>query len=180
MNPPAAEMPSIWDMFQTVTFGNVWYWIITIIAWSVVCHWTLGVPYDALVRADHKGGEAAAQVEAMGRASIARLTGLLRSGGVWIVALGAFFAAVIATLGFWSGIEIAQGAALLIVPMLGVAAANARLAFRLEAEAAEGATLRRALLRRRFWNQAIGLGAITVAAGFGAWHVVSAELAAAR
>jgi hypothetical protein len=164
-------------MFGTETFGNVWYWIVTIAAWSAACHWTLGVPHDAVVRADHRGGLPAEQVEAIGQAAIARTTWMFRRAGVWIAGAGGFLIAVLATLGFGFGVEIARGAVLLLGPLAIVAAANVRLAFRLERAGASGAALRRALSRRRFWNQVIGLAAVTVAAGFGAWHILGEAVA---
>ncbi|RMF36453.1 MAG: hypothetical protein D6754_11395 [Alphaproteobacteria bacterium] len=169
---------SLFDLFETATFDNVWYWIITVIAWSMTCHWTLGVPYDVIVQADQRGGEAASHVDAVGAAGIARITAAVRSAGLFIAALAGFIGASLVTIGFWSGVEIAQGAAVLILPLMLVAALNVRLAFRLERMQARGATLRRALNRRRFWNQVIGLASIVVAAGVGALHIVSRDLAA--
>lgn len=180
MEPHDATPPSVLDLFDTATFDNAWYWIITMIAWSVTCHWTLGVPHDAVVRADHRGGLPAEHVDALAGAGIARITAVFREAGTAIVAAAAFLAAALASLGFWNGVEIAQGAALLVLPMMIVAAANVRLAFALERAGLRGAALRRALSRRRFWNQVIGLAAVTVSAGFGAWHVVIADLAARR
>lgn len=175
-----AAAPTVLDMFQTATFDNVWYWIITILAWSMACHWTLGVPYDAIAQADSRGGEPARHVDALGAAGVARVTAIMRAAGHWILAAACFVGASLATLGFGFGVELAQGAALLLLPLMLVAGLNVRLAFRLEASGATGAALRRALARRRFWNQVIGLGAITLSAGFGAWHIVAAELAARR
>ncbi|MEL6234870.1 MAG: hypothetical protein AAFR46_10720 [Pseudomonadota bacterium] len=168
---------SLIDFFETATFDNVWYWIITVIAWSATCHWTLGVPYDAIVRADQKGGQPAAHVEALGQASIARITAVVRSAGVFIAAGAGFGAACVVTLGFWTGIEMAKGIALLLLPLMLVATLNTRLAFRLEKAPLSGAAFRRALTRQRFWNQVIGLAAVTVAAAVAAVHIVREKLA---
>ncbi|MEM9049311.1 MAG: hypothetical protein AAGC92_11395 [Pseudomonadota bacterium] len=167
---------SLIDLFETATFDNVWYWIITVVAWSATCHWTLGVPYDAIVRADQKGGPPAAHVEALGQASIARMTTVIRSAGIYIAAGAGFLAACVVTLGFWTGIEMAQGVALLLVPLMLVAVLNARLALRLEAAPLSGAAFRRALTRQRFWNQVIGLASVTIAAAVAALHIVREKL----
>lgn len=174
------EPRSLIDLFDTATFDNVWYWVITIIAWSAASHWTLGVPYDLIQQADQKGGPAATHAEAVARAGIARTTTILRSAGVILAGAGGFVAAGLVTAGFWSGIEMAKGMALLAIPLMLVAGLNARLAFRLEASGTSGAALRRALGRRRFWNQLIGLGAVGMAAAMAVVHIVAREVAESR
>ena len=145
------------------SFSSIWYWIMTGIAWSMTCHWTLGVPYDALVRAHSKGGQVAADTEAMAHLNIRRVVGFFEGGASIAVAVVAFFMAILATFGFAYGYELAQAMFMLLMPLLIVQALNIRLAFRLHRTQPEGVTLRKALVGRRFWNQVIGLTSILLA-----------------
>lgn len=145
------------------SFSSIWYWIMTGIAWSMTCHWTLGVPYDALVRAHAKGGQIAADTEALAHLNISRIIGFFESGAAIAVAVVAFFLAILATFGFGYGYELAQAMFMLLMPLLIVQALNIRLAFRLHAAQPDGVTLRKALVGRRFWNQVIGLTSIVMA-----------------
>lgn len=134
------------------------------IAWSMTCHWTLGVPYDALVRAHAKGGQEAADAEAMAALTIRRVVSMFSKSGIVVVAVAGFFLAMCATFGFVYGYELAQGLFMLLAPLTLVQVFNVRLAYRLHFDAPDGEALRKALVRRRFWNQVIGLTAIFFAA----------------
>ena len=146
------------------SFSSVWYWIMTGIAWSMTCHFTLGVPYDALVRAHQRGGVAAEQAEQLAKLQVARITAALGSFGPLLAAVIGFVLAIVATLGFAYDLELAQAAFMLAAPLILVQALQVRLAFRIAEENVEGANLRALLVRRRFWNQVIGLSAIALAA----------------
>ena len=134
------------------------------IAWSMTCHWTLGVPYDALVRAHSRGGEAARDAEALAHLNIRRVVGWFSSGASIVVAVAAFFLAICATFGFAYGYELAQAIFMLVLPLTIVQILNVRLAFHIHNVGLDGEDLRKALVRRRFWNQVIGLFSILCAA----------------
>ena len=76
-----------------------------------------------------------------------------------------FVLAVIGTFGFYYSYELAAASFVLIVPLIFAQVLNIRLAYRLEREGMFGAPLRRALLRRRFWNQVLGMLSIVAIAG---------------
>jgi hypothetical protein len=42
----------VFASFDYTSFFNVWYWVLTIATWTQVCHRTLGVPYDMILRAE--------------------------------------------------------------------------------------------------------------------------------
>ena len=142
------------------SFSSVWFWIMIGVSWSVMCHWTLGVPYDALMRADQKGGDYANEAERLAKLNIARIARTFQKGGTIVTALACFFLAIIATFGFFYDYELAQAIFVLLAPLTLVSAINVRLAMRLDRDAVTGEALRDALVSRRFWNQVIGLTSI--------------------
>ena len=141
------------------SFSSIWFWFITSIAWSVTCHITLGVPYDLLTRAERQGGQSAEDVDQIVRIQARRLRGYFggstsRIVGVMVLT---FVLAILGTFGIYYSYELAMAIFVLIVPLIIVQILTVRLAFRLDREPLSGAPLRAVLLRRRFWNQIIGL-----------------------
>lgn len=152
------------------SFSSVWYWIMTGIAWSMTCHYTLGVPYDALVRAHSKGGKYAEEAETLARLNINRISDVAGRHAALVTACIGFILAMIATFGFGYGYEIAQAFFVLVAPITLVHLLGARLAVRLRTNAVMGEELRNALTRRRFWNQVIGLSSIFLASMLAFWN----------
>ncbi len=150
------------------SFYSVWYWVLTVILWTAVCHRTLGVPHDMVLRA-RRVPEVAARVETLARLHAGRTAGLFDAAGVQVAALVGFGLAGLAALGFWSGLEAAKAAFMLAGPLALVLAGEVRLARRLRAERLSGAALLRQLARRRSVNQGIAalamLGAAVAAVG---------------
>ncbi len=145
------------------SFSSIWYWIITGVAWSMACHWTIGVPYDALVRAHSKGGAAADDAETLALLNIRRIVGFFTKGAAIVVAIIAFLLAICGTFGFIYGYELAQALFMLLFPLTIVQVFNVRLAFNIYRQGIEGEALRKRLVGRRFWNQVIGLMSIFLA-----------------
>lgn len=145
------------------SFFSVWYWVLTVVVWTQVCHRTLGVPYDMILRAERLP-PVAAEVETMARAGAGRLAAIHRAIGAWLAGAAGFVLAGLAVLGFSAGIEAAKAAFLLLLPLGLVAVQTVRLALAIERGGATGVALRRALARRRAWNQTIALAAIMAAA----------------
>jgi len=144
------------------SFSSVWYWLFLGIAWSVTCHWTLGVPYDALVRAHKRGGKYAEDAEVLARIHVERYADVARSAGPYITAAAFFVIATLATFGYAYGYETAQALLVLVAPLFLVSGLNMRLAVKLAEQELDGATLRKRLVSRRFWNQVIGLSSLLV------------------
>jgi hypothetical protein len=153
----------MFQIISTASFFSLWYWVLTVVVWTSVCHRTLGVPYDMLLRAERLPAEAA-RVEQLAAVHVARATALYHGLGLPLAALAGFVLAALATLGFGSRLELAQAVFVLLFPLALVGLANVRLAIVLERTGATGAELRRRLARRRFWNQVIAILAILAAA----------------
>ena len=73
------------DWFQLITevidlrsFSNLWYWIGLAVVWSTVSHWVLGVPYDIVLRARRRGGQAMEDLEDLARINVNRILQLVR------------------------------------------------------------------------------------------------------
>lgn len=162
------------QVIDTRSFSSLWYWTLLALAWSQASHWVIGVPYDAILRARRQGGEALADLEDLARIHAGRLLQVARSAGLWLLAAAAFLLTVLAVLGFWYGVELAQALAFLLLPFAPVAALSIRAARGIEAEAARGEALVARLLRHRRAVQAVGTAAIFVSALYGMWHNLAA------
>jgi len=154
---------------STTSFFSVWYWALLVVVWTQACHRTLGVPYDMILRAERVPA-VAGQVDLLAGIWSGRLAGISRNLGVPAAALGGFALAAVATLGFGSGIELAQAGFMLLAPLAGVGVATVRLARAVEREGLRGPALRRRLARRRLWNHVIAAGAILAAAAVALGH----------
>ncbi len=150
------------SVLSGVSFYNVWYWVLTVVLWALICQRPLGVPYDMILRGDRLP-EVADRVDFLAHIQAERLNGLRESVGWPAAALIGFGLAMLAGLGFGFGVEVAQAGFALVLPLAGVALATLALADRTRREGARGAELRRLLVRRRFWNQVICVCAVLAA-----------------
>ena len=160
------------------TFLSVWYWVLVIVAWSLACHYTMGVPFDLVARADRQGGQHAADCDQLALIHARRIVSVLRRGGPVLVALTMFILVSLATLGFWFGYQVAVAFFLILAPIALVSVLGARLSMRVLAAGLSGEPLRRMIARRRFWDQVIGVCAISVTALAAGWHAVAADFQA--
>ncbi len=149
--------------FDYTSFFSVWYWVLTVTVWTQVCHRTLGVPYDMILRAERLP-EVAAEVEVMARITAARITAIHNAAGTWLAAIFGFLLAALAVLGFVSGIEPAGAGFVLLLPLSIVLLFTVRLALHIDRTGITDADLRRHLSRRRAGNQAIAIAATLTAA----------------
>ena len=158
------------SLIETTSFMNVWYWIMTVVAWSMTAHWTMGVPYDALRQAEKRGGEFAEHCDLQAHINARRLIYYFDRGGPYFITFVAFVLALIGGWGFFQGYELAQAIFLLAAPLLLTAVFSVRLAYRIKNEVLEGENLRKALRKRRIWNQSIGTIAIILASVATVYH----------
>ena len=63
----------IFEVIDMRSFSNLWYWIALAVVWSTTSHWVLGVPYDMILRARRKGGQAMTDLEDIVRVNVNRL-----------------------------------------------------------------------------------------------------------
>ena len=166
-------------IFSTIdlrSFSNIWFWIAVAVAWSNVTHFIVGVPFDMVVRARRRGGQAMADLEVMAVLQARRRNQIMRSSGVPLLAFWSMVLTVLAVLAFGYGVEMAQAVTLLMIPMTLAAGLGLGLAKKLEAEPLTGAALTRKLTLHRVLIQAIGLLGILVTTMWGTWHNLSIHL----
>jgi hypothetical protein len=166
---------SPFSLIETTSFLNVWYWIITVVAWSMTAHWTLGVPYDAIRQADKRGGEFAEHCDLLAHINARRLIYYFDRGGHYFVAFVGFILALIGGWGFIRGYELALAIFLLAAPLMLSSLFTVQLAYQIKNEVLEGENLRKALKNRRIWNQTIGMIAIIFASAATVYSVLDAS-----
>ncbi len=149
------------------SFSNLWFWIALAVLWSSVSHWVLGVPYDMIVQAQHKGGQAQEDVQDLVRIYVKRLTYIHQTAGLWLIGVISFALCVMLVLGFFYAVEFAQALFLLAFPMSVVAALSLRTAYFIEAAQPIGEPLYKILMRQRLYTQVIGMISIFVTALWG-------------
>jgi hypothetical protein len=158
------------EIIDLNSFWNIWYWMLTVVAWSMNAHFTMGVPHDCVQRAERLGGAWEEHCDALAVVYSTRLRYFIDLGGVYMAAFTSFVLAGLLTFGFGFGSEISQAIFMLIAPLMFSNVFTARLAYQIERESLKGQALRIALSRRRFWNQVIGLFAIIAQTGVAMWH----------
>lgn len=151
------------------SFSNLWYWIMLAVMWSSVSHWVLGVPFDAISRARRHGGAAQADLETLVRINTARILGIARTAGTWVVGFLFFLISALGTLAVHYSVEFAQAVLFLLVPMTLLSLMSLRSARLIEAGENTGDALHRRLLRHRISTQALGVVSIFVTSMFGMW-----------
>ncbi len=151
------------------SFWSLWYWVLMIITWSMTSHWTIGVPFDAVVRADRQGGVFAEHLDTLVEINVHRLLYYFERGGVFFAAFVGFVLAGLGTLGIYFGNEVALAFFMLLAPLSLVMAFSVRFAYRVRQEGWRGSELRTHMRWRRFWNQVIGILAISAASAVAVW-----------
>jgi hypothetical protein len=165
------------EVIDMRSFTSIWYWIVVAVVWSTTAHWTMGVPFDAVNRARREqGGEAQEDFETLVRVNSNRLVHIMDVSGTWVVALAFFLLSVLALLGFWYTIELAQAVFLITGPLTIVALLSVRNARYIRARGTQGHELRRRIGRQRFFNQVIGLISIFITAFWGMWNNLNATV----
>ena len=156
-------------IIASASFDSVWYWVLHLVVWTLVCARTLGVPNDMLFRARHEP-ETAARVELLAGLGAERLAGIHAVAGVPLAAATGFVLAALAALGFVTGLEGAQATFMLLAPLAAIAYSKLRLALFLNGRRVRRPRLVLMLSRRRFWHQAIAVTAMFATAAL-AWSL---------
>lgn len=157
----------IFDLIDLRSFSNLWYWIALAVTWSSASHWVLGIPYDMVLRARRKGGQAEADLADIARVNVARILYIAREAGVILVTFGSFLLTTLALLGFIYAVEFCQAVFLIAAPMMGVAMLSVATAHRIEAHGDTGEALHRRLAIHRVTVQVIGMVSIFITAFWG-------------
>lgn len=158
---------TILDLIDLRSFSNLWYWIFLGVLWSTASHWVLGVPYDMITRARRHGGEALADLETMTRINVQRMLYISRTAGLWLVGLVCFIITVLALLGFYYRVELAQAVLLMVVPMCILGYLSLRVALKIEAGEGQGEALFHRLGWHRLSVQVLGMLSIFVTSLYG-------------
>lgn len=156
-------MPPVLSVFSFASFFSVWYWVLTVVVWSLVCQRTLGAPHDMVIRAARLP-EVAARVDFLARIGAERVAGIGETLGPAGAAAAGFALAGLATLAYAYRVEAAEATFLLVFPLAIVWVGLLRLARQVRAKGLAGEALRRRLARRRMINQAIAMVAMISAA----------------
>jgi hypothetical protein len=152
------------ETLAAASFLSIWYWVLHAVVWTLACYRTLGVPLDMLHRS-RDAPEIAARVDLLAHLAAARIGGVHDLLGVPIAAVAGFTLATLCVLGFGLGIEAAQAAFVLILPLAVIGYSKLRLALFVRRRGLAGAALVLALARRRVWHQFIAILAMCVAVG---------------
>lgn len=164
------------EVIDLRSFSNLWFWIALAVVWSSASHWVLGVPYDLVLRARRKGGQAAEDVADLVRIFGNRLMYISNLSGMWLVGFSGFMVCLIGMLGFWYGLQFFQAVFLIVFPLSIVGLLSVRQVRRIRARELEGEALYRALARHRFGIQVIGLVSIFVTALWGMYQNLTASV----
>jgi amino acid transporter len=153
----------VFQVFGTASFQSLWYWVLSVTVWTIVCNRTLGVPYDMILRAPRLP-QVAERVDGLAHIAADRVGGVHDRFGVPIAALAGFALAALFAIGFLTGIELAQATFMLLFPLTVVGYSTLKLALAVRRRGTRGAELRQVLARRRLWHQAIAILALLAAA----------------
>lgn len=171
--PPVHWNDAIFQLIDTRTFSNVWYWLAVAVTWSTVSHWIIGVPFDMIFRAHRQGGQAVTDLEALVDINVRRLQTITELAGIWITGFICFALSGLATMGFYYGFEMAQGFFCLGLPLTFVGMMNMRQSKRYANSQLRGEPLARDLLKLRFWIQVVAVVSIFFTAMYGMYHNLS-------
>lgn len=161
---------TIFELIDMRSFSNLWFWVMLAVQWSMASHWVLGVPFDLLLRARRKGGQAQQDLEDMARINVNRLLYITHVSGLWIAGFIAFLLTVLVLLGFVYRIEFAQAVLCLFLPMVLVGMLTLRAAHRIADGEHRGEALQKRLIRLRLATQGIGMVAILVTSLWGMYQ----------
>lgn len=153
----------MFQFFAAASFLSLWYWVLHAVVWVTACYRTLGVPLDMLVRA-RRDPEIAARVDDLAHLSCERIGGIHDRLGVPLAAVSGFVLAVVFALGFVTGVETAQAAFAILLPLAIIVYSKLRLALAVRRKGMAGPELVLALSRRRTGHQFVAIVAMCGAA----------------
>lgn len=171
-----AILENILELIDMRSFSSVWFWIVLALAWSSVSQNVMGAPYDLILKARRKGGQASEDLDTLVGIFVRRRLTVVRRAGHWVLGFQAMLLTAICIMAFGYAMEFAQAVFLLVLPLTLTQFLSVRLAFRIEHDTMRDARLQRALLRHRLWAQLIGVVAIFVTAVWGMLHVMTSSV----
>ena len=160
----------VFELIDMRSFSNLWYWIALAVLWSSASHWVIGVPFDMVVRARRKGGQAVEDLDMLVAINVNRLLYIAENAGLWLIGMSTFLLSTLAVLAFHYNVEFAQAVLFLFAPMTLVFQLSLRTARRIAAEGIAGPALWRRLMLHRMTVQGIGVVSIFVTSLYGMWQ----------
>lgn len=167
---------NILTLIDLRSFSNIWYWIALAVLWSSLSHYVMGVPFDMVVRARKRGGDALADLEALVRVQVNRRVHIAEVAGPWLVAFCTAGLTTLALLGFAYRIQFGQALFLLMAPGTLVGLMSVAAARRLARAPLEGEALCAFLTRQRLWIQVLGVVCIFLTAIWGMLQVMTSSV----
>ena len=161
---------NVWNLIDTGSFSNLWFWLFMGVLWSHVMHAPMGVPVDLVRRAQSGDRQAETDLQALSGVQIAQAE-RMQGMAVWRAGGWAFVLTLLAGLAVPQGSEVAQAGLALAAPLALVRWFEARAA-RHMADVPDMAALIRAhtILRRKV--QAVGIVAVFLTSIFGMLRVM--------
>ncbi|MDH3262543.1 MAG: component of SufBCD complex [Paracoccaceae bacterium] len=160
----------IYELLDLRSFSNLWYWLAVAVVWSSASHFVVGVPYDMVLRARRRGGQAESDLDSLAQIHANRIVSAEESAGAWIVGVMSFWLTVLGLLGFHYGIEFAQAVFLIVAPLTPVGYVTLRSARTIAGQSLGGVALQRQIARTRLAIQVIGFFALFVTALWGMYQ----------
>ena len=108
---------TIFELIDTRSFSNMWYWIALVFVWSSASQYVLGVPFEMVTRARRGGGQAQVDLGDLVRINCNRILYISTTAGLWLVVLMCFFLTGLGILGFGYAIEFSQAVFLIAFPL---------------------------------------------------------------
>lgn len=164
---------NLWTLIGTGSFSSIWFWVFLGVLWSHVMQAPMGVPVDLVRRA--QAGDPGAEAELRALTGV-RLGDAQRLAGMapWRAGGWSFGLALLAGLGVGYGIELAQAALTLAVPLALVRWLEARAA-RAMADVPDMPALIRAHIVLRRKVQGIGIAAVFLTSVFGMLRLLAEQ-----
>jgi hypothetical protein len=161
---------TLFELIDTRSFSNLWFWIALAVMWSTTSHWVLGVPYDMVVRARKHGDQAMTDLEDLVRINVNRLLFIAQMSGLWLLGFCCFGLTMLLLLGFVYQNEFAQALFLLGFPLSILGLLSLSTARLIMQEGSSGERLCKRLTRHRLYTQILGMISIFVTAIWGMYQ----------
>ncbi|WP_299753850.1 component of SufBCD complex [uncultured Boseongicola sp.] len=162
---------TVFEVIDTRSFSNLWYWIALAVLWSSVSHWVLGVPFDMIIRARREDeGEAMTDLQDLVRINVNRILYVAEVSGTWAILFGSAAVTALGLMAVFYNVEIAQAVLLLAGPLALLGALSHRTSRIIRTSGVQGSALIQQLMRHRFATQMIGVVAIFITAMFGMYQ----------